>query len=220
MSGAIVLLSSGLDSSVNLYEACDDVGVMLALFVDYGQRAATKEWEMVQAQAEELSIAVKRLDLGFISGFGGSSLTDHSKEVATDVKIDDHESSTESAKNVWVPNRNGILLNVAAGFAESMGAEFVIPGFNLEEASTFPDNSQGFMDALDQSFSFSTSNKVKLKCYTTSMNKVEIYRRGLELEVNMDLVWPCYFSGEELCGHCESCQRFFRAKNEVEKNEN
>lgn len=216
MSGAVVLLSSGLDSTVNLYEACDEVGVMLALFVDYGQRAAEKEWEMVQKLGDDLSIAVKKLDLPFIAGFGKSSLTDHSLKVATNVAIDDHGASTESAKNVWVPNRNGILLNVAAGFAESMGAKYVVPGFNLEEASTFPDNSQEFMDAMTKSLSLSTSNQVEVKCYTTHLNKTEIYKRAKDLEVNMDHVWPCYFSGETLCGECESCQRFFRAKEEVE----
>jgi 7-cyano-7-deazaguanine synthase len=216
MSGAVVLLSSGLDSTVNFYEAIDDVGVNLALFVDYGQRAAKKEWEMAKQQADALSVAIKKLDLKFIGELGGSSLTDNSKTLATKVAIDDLEASKESAKNVWVPNRNGILLNVAAAIAESIGAKYVIPGFNLEEAQTFPDNSQNFMEAMTNSLSFSTANQVEVKCYTIAWNKPEIYKRALELEVNFDYVWSCYLAGEKMCGECESCQRFYRAKNTVE----
>lgn len=219
MSNAVVLLSSGLDSSVNLFSAHHDIGVVLALFVDYGQRARLKEWEKAQELCEYLNVPIQRLDLSFIKSFGKSSLIDDSKEVATDVAIDDFEASTKSAKNVWVPNRNGILLNVAAGFAESLGAKYVVPGFNLEEATTFPDNSKDFMDALDRSFSFSTGNQVETKCYTVDLNKTQIYKKALELKLPMESVWPCYFSGESLCGKCESCSRFFRAKREAE-NEN
>lgn len=216
MSGAVVLLSSGLDSTLNFYEAIDDVGVNLALFVDYGQRAAAKEWEMAKEQAESLSVAIQKLDLKFIGELGGSSLTDSGKTLATKVAIDDLEASKESAKNVWVPNRNGILLNVAAAIAESIGAKYVIPGFNLEEAQTFPDNSLDFMNAMTNSLSFSTANQVEVKCYTIGMNKTEIYKRAMELEVNFDYVWSCYLSGDKMCGECESCQRFYRAKETAE----
>lgn len=215
MAKAVVLLSAGLDSTVNLYEAHQDMGVALALFVDYGQRAASKEKQMAEASCKHLGIPFKTLDLKFIADFGGSSLTDSNKDLAKDVAIDDHEASLVSAKNVWVPNRNGILLNVAAGFAEGLGAEYVIPGFNLEEASTFPDNSGDFLHAMTKSLSFSTANQVKVKCYTTDLLKKQIYKRAQELSVKQDFLWPCYESGEAHCGHCESCQRFYRAKAEA-----
>ncbi|MEC9281666.1 MAG: 7-cyano-7-deazaguanine synthase QueC [Bdellovibrionota bacterium] len=215
MLNAVVLLSSGLDSTVNLYEAHQDLGVALALFINYGQRAASREEEMAKASCAHLGIKFRSLDLKFIADFGGSSLTDTKKELATNVAIDDLDASQVSAKNVWVPNRNGILLNVAAGFAEGLGAEYVIPGFNKEEAATFPDNSQGFLDAMTSSLSFSTANQVKAKSYTTGLLKPQIYRRALELKAKTEFIWPCYESGQEHCKVCESCQRFYRAKAEA-----
>ena len=128
-----------------------------------------------------------------------------------EVSIDDMERSTETMKAVWVPNRNGILLNIAAGFAEGLDASFVIPGFNVEEAATFPDNSQDYMNALDEAFSFSTRNRVKVKCFSTAMNKTQIVTEAAKLEVPLKDLWPCYFAEEKWCGECESCQRFSRA---------
>ena len=214
-ANSLVLLSGGLDSTVNLYEAHLDVGVAVALFIDYGQRAAEREASMAQASCRHLGVDFLRLSLPFIKDFGGSSLTDRNKSLATQVAIDDLQASTASAKNVWVPNRNGIFLNVAAGFAESMDLKYVIPGFNLEEATTFPDNSADFLDAMNRSLSFSTANQVELRCYTLKLHKTAIYRRAKELGVIEDYLWPCYESGEKHCGVCESCLRFYRAKAEA-----
>jgi 7-cyano-7-deazaguanine synthase len=210
---SVVLLSSGLDSTVNLYEAHQVGNVKLALTFDYGQRAAMKEVEQSQKLAAELKIPHKVVDLKFFKDFGQSSLIDTSKELPLNnsVSLDDMKISAESAKSVWVPNRNGIFLNIAAGFAESLNADFIVPGFNLEEAATFPDNTQGFLDQLTKSFSFSTSNQVKAQCFTTGLNKVQIVKRGLELNVNFKNIWPCYQALKSWCGVCESCQRAKRA---------
>lgn len=210
---SVVLLSSGLDSSVNLFEAHQSGTVLLALTFDYGQRAATQEIEKSKALCGQLKIPHQVITLDFFKNFQGSSLLDRTQKIPTglDVKIDDHRQSEKTAKSVWVPNRNGIFLNIAAGFAESLKADVIVPGFNLEEASTFPDNSQSFMNALDHSFSFSTANQVKTHCFTTQLNKTEIVKRGLELKVPFQDLWPCYFNDTKWCGQCESCQRARRA---------
>lgn len=130
---------------------------------------------------------------------------------AGEVAIDDLQTSQNTAKAVWVPNRNGIFLNIAAGFAEGLGAETVIPGFNVEEATTFPDNSFPYMKALDESFIFSTANHVKVYCYSVNMDKTEIVKDSIRLKVPFEKLWPCYQAFEKWCGECESCQRFQRA---------
>lgn len=217
MKKAVVLLSSGLDSTVNLYKANQELDVVLALNFDYGQRAAIRETECAKALAAGLNIPFQTLSIPWFHLFSNSSLTQLDKQLATNMDIDSMEESTESAKNVWVPNRNGIFLNIAAAFAEGLGAEYVIPGFNAEEAATFPDNTGEYLDACSSAFQFSTSNKVEAKCYTTNLNKVEIYSLGKELGVDYSLVWPCYTSLDKACGECESCLRFLRAKKTVEE---
>lgn len=222
MAKTVVLLSSGLDSTVNLFAALRDTEVVLALTFNYGQRAAFKEIECSQKiiakinSENKLSYKIQHrvVELPFFKEFTSTALVNRSQAVpvAADVSIHNLEVSFKTAEKVWVPNRNGVFLNVAAAFAEGFGADFIVPGFNLEEAQTFPDNTAEFLDQTEKALSYSTATKVKTKCYTTQMNKSEIVRYGLELGAPLDLVWPCYFAGEKLCGQCESCQRFLNAQ--------
>jgi 7-cyano-7-deazaguanine synthase len=213
MKKSVVLLSGGMDSTVNLMAAREQSEIALALTFDYGQRAATKEKEVTANLTKKLGITHLVLSLPFFQGFGGSSLTDTKKDipVGQSVSIDDLKTSQESAKSVWVPNRNGIFLNIAAGFAESLKADWIVPGFNKEEAATFPDNSFEFLEATTNSLKFSTANQVQVKCFTTDLNKTEIVKLGEKLKVDWQWMWPCYFSGPQWCGECESCQRSKRA---------
>lgn len=213
MKKSLVLLSSGLDSTVNLFEAKSRSEVVLALTFDYGQRAANREAEQAAKLASYVGVPHKVLALPWFTEFTKTSLINRATEVPTEsaVSIDDFEASTRTAKAVWVPNRNGIFLNIAAAFAEGLGADWVIPGFNAEEAVTFPDNTEEFLQAATRSLSYSTSNHVEVKCFTTALNKTEIVRRGKELGVPFDMVWPCYLGESKPCGQCESCQRFRRA---------
>jgi 7-cyano-7-deazaguanine synthase len=214
MTRAVVLLSGGLDSSVNLLAAkAQGIEISMALSFDYGQRAAEKELAATKRMTSALQIPHQVLSLAFFKSFGGSSLTDSSKSIPTgsQVDINDLKTSQETAKSVWVPNRNGIFLNIAAGFAESLNADVVIPGFNREEAATFPDNSQEFLETTTRALKLSTSNKVQIQCLTTHLNKTEIVALGAKLQMNWSWIWPCYFSGDNWCGQCESCLRSYRA---------
>lgn len=213
MIKSVVLLSGGMDSTVNLHEAQSHSEVVLALTFDYGQRAAQREIEATKKIALERKVPHRVLPLAFIKEFGGSSLTTESMNIpsGSQVSIDDMSTSRETAKSVWVPNRNGIFLNIAAGFAESLKADWIVPGFNKEEAATFPDNSQSYLEAATKSFAFSTANQVQVKCFTTDLDKTEIVRLGEKRSVNWKNIWPCYLSGEKWCGQCESCQRSLRA---------
>lgn len=209
---AVVLLSSGLDSSFNLYRAARDMTVRLALTFNYGQRAAAREIASSARLAGALGIPHKIIDLTWFRDFTKTSLVNGSTiPSGAGVAIDDRARSLETAKAVWVPNRNGIFLNIAAGFAEGLGCELVIPGFNVEEAATFPDNSLEFLASLDHAFGFSTGGRVKTFCFSTVLNKVEIVRAADALKLPFAFLWPCYLDGEKWCGTCESCLRFKRA---------
>lgn len=211
-SSAVVLLSAGLDSSFNLIKALEKFSVRLVLTFDYGQKAARREMERAAVLAEQFKLRHEIVRLPWFSLFTKTSLL--SEDIVPhgrDIEIDSLTRSLETAKNVWVPNRNGILLSIAAGFAEGLGADVVIPGFNSEEAQTFPDNSAEFLKSLDASWAYSTDSGVRTFCFTTEMNKTEIVREGIKMRLPFSMLWPCYLSGEKWCGECESCQRFKRA---------
>lgn len=210
---AVVLLSAGLDSTVNFYAALREAEVVLALTFNYGQKAANQELERAKKIATDKNVKHVVIDLTWLKHLGKSGLTNDDGIIpkGRQVSMDNQATSEKTAKAVWIPNRNGIFLNVAAAYAESLNAKFVIPGFNAEEAATFPDNSFDFIRATRKSFSFSTANQVEVKCYTISMAKPDIAKLGLDLQVPFKDIWPCYLNGEKWCGQCESCQRAKRA---------
>lgn len=214
---SVVLLSGGLDSSANLAIAVERDSVVLCLHADYGQRAEASEWLASKRLAEYYGVRLERVEIQWLGRMGGSSLTDASQAVPhlKQNQLDEMKTITESARAVWVPNRNGVLINIASAYAERVGAKRVIVGFNREEATTFPDNSAAFLKAATAALSYSTANGVEVFCYTTEMDKREIVReiRGLSRPFPFDSVWSCYYSGEVACGKCESCGRYLRAVN-------
>lgn len=213
MIKSVVLLSGGMDSTVNFLAVREQSQIVLAITFDYGQRAAEKEKEVASRMASHFQVPHCTLELPFFKKLGTSSLTDRTREIPTgeSVSIDDLKISQQTAKSVWVPNRNGIFLNIAAGFAETLGASWIVPGFNKEEAATFHDNSQDYLEAATTSLSYSTSNKVQVRCLTTDLSKTEIVALGQKLHIDWKWIWPCYFNQSQWCGQCESCQRSKRA---------
>ncbi|HEX4922702.1 MAG TPA: 7-cyano-7-deazaguanine synthase QueC [Bdellovibrionales bacterium] len=208
---SVVLASGGLDSIVNLYEAVKSTGVKLALTFNYGQRAAQREAAAAAWHCKKLNVPHKILDVTWFRDFTNTSLVNRDKDVPVNMKLEDEQALEMTAEAVWVPNRNGIMLNIAAGYAEGLGGSWVVPGFNREEALTFPDNSESFIESMNKSLYFSTNARVRVKCFTSGMNKVEIMARAVELGVDLNWLWPCYNDGDTICGECESCLRFRRA---------
>jgi 7-cyano-7-deazaguanine synthase len=214
-SKALVLLSSGLDSTYNLFKARQEHDIALALTFNYGQRAAKKELAAAARLASSLGIPHRIVELPWFCEFTRTALvTGADIPQGAQVRIESLERSHETAKSVWVPNRNGILLNIAAGFAEGAGASFVVPGFNLEEAQTFPDNTGDYLKALDVAWTYSTANHVKTLCYSVEKTKTQIVADGIQIGLPFAQLWPCYLDGEQWCGQCESCQRYARALSE------
>ncbi len=210
----VVLLSAGLDSTVNLFDVIKHGHqVVMAITFNYGQRAAVKEIEHSAKISKYLNVPHKVIDIAWFKELNKSSLLVETQTVPTgaSVEIDNYETSLQTAKSVWVPNRNGVFLNIAAAYAEALGAESVIPGFNAEEAVTFPDNSREFMEQTTRSLKYSTANHVTVGCYTVHLKKVDIVRLGQGLDVPWELIWPCYFAADKWCGECESCLRSKRA---------
>jgi len=212
---SVILLSGGLDSAANLAICAEQDDPVLALTCDYGQRAVSSEIRAASELCAYYGVRHEVVQLQWLGGLGGSSLTELSQSVpklATS-QLDDLSVIRDTARAVWVPNRNGVLIQVAAAYAERLGAFQVLVGFNREEATTFPDNSASFLMKATETLQFSTATQVKLASYTLQWDKKEIVSelKKLTRSFPFDKVWSCYFSGDRPCGECESCQRFKRA---------
>jgi len=205
---AIVLLSGGLDSAVNLKQACDDKGVALALTFGYGQRAALREAAASSLMSRKLGVPHRVIPLPWLAELLPSVPL---PEVTASQLGEERVAEGETGRAVWVPNRNGIFVNIAAAFAESLSADTIVAGFNAEEAATFPDNSQDFVSTTNVAFLFSTRRKPRLLSYTQNLSKADIVRLGREINAPIPMIWSCYRDGTEHCWRCESCARLERA---------
>jgi len=214
---AVACLSSGLDSAMAL-RLGQTRGYLIDLSVtfDYGQKAFASEVRQAKLQSDFFQIPHRVIALPWFREMqsGGSLLKNDSQlpSLRAD-QLDEMAATQASAKAVWVPNRNGVMIEIAAGIAEDSGANAVIVGFNREEAATFPDNSEAYLQALNQALSFSTSGQVEVISPTSALNKQEIVAIGRKLNFPFHLLWSCYLSGEKMCGKCESCLRLMRALN-------
>ncbi|MEI8388466.1 MAG: 7-cyano-7-deazaguanine synthase QueC [bacterium] len=213
MNKSIVLLSGGLDSFISLAYAKDEYNIQLALTFDYGQRSVKKEIAAAKTIADYFNIEHKVIKTPWLQEITETSLvnTDQDLPELDSEELDNPELTLNSAKNVWVPNRNGVFLNIAACFADSMDFSHIIFGANKEEGTTFPDNTQDFIDKINAAFEFSTLAKPKVFAPLINLDKTEIIKLAIEIEAPLNLVRSCYTDEEKHCGKCESCLRLERA---------
>lgn len=215
-SSSIVLLSGGLDSLASLHWALSESDVLYGLTFDYGQKAAKNEVEAAGKICRHYDMKHKVIELPWFSQMKRSALTNVSIPLPQLEMADlgDMALTQQSAQTVWIPNRNGVFLNIAAAFAEDMLVNWVVVGFNKEEAQTFPDNSLEFVETANRFFEFSTNKKVKVVSPMSHKTKVDIVRWCLKEKVDLSNLWSCYQSGIKMCGRCESCMRLKRGLTE------
>jgi len=213
----IVLLSGGLDSAVSLAMAAQGLDVVLSLTFTYGQKARQREVESAVRLSQYYGAPHQVIDLPWLQAVSQSTLQEGKPQLPRlrPELLDNPDASQKSASDVWVPNRNGVFVNVAGALAEADGCRFVVTGFNAEEAASFPDNSSAFVHAVNRCFSLSMLRRVSLMSYTQTMKKGDIVRKALDLGVPLHLSWSCYEGGSVPCGRCESCLRRTRAFKEA-----
>ena len=205
MSRGIVLLSGGLDSLVSLGLVKDKYNIKLAITFDYGQKSAQDEISASEKICKYYDIEHKVIKLDWLEAITHTSLVADSD---LPKGIDNPE---ESAKNVWVPNRNGLFLNIAGSYADGEDYDYIIIGANNEEAQTFPDNTKEFIDRVNLEFEYSTQKKPKVVAPLINCDKNAIVKRALESKIPLQFVKSCYAGGEKHCGVCESCTRLKNA---------
>ena len=196
---SIVLLSGGLDSLVSLGIKRDELKIELALTFDYGQKSLEKEIQASEKICKFYNINHKIIKLDWLKQITTTSLVS-----STDVPIGDElKNNVESAKKVWIPNRNGLFLNIAGCYADAQNYDYILIGANREEAQTFPDNSQEFIDSINKEFEKSTLKHPKVVAPLINYDKNDIVKVALAYKVPLELTMSCYQGAEGHCGICE-----------------
>jgi 7-cyano-7-deazaguanine synthase len=197
---AIALVSGGLDSTVGLYALkAMGVDIALALHVNYGQQAYAKEAEAVSQLCMASNTPLKTIELSWLTDL----LPKGMQQEAT-------HAQQQELSDVWVPNRNGVLLNIAASYAEAHGAKYVSFGANADEAQAFSDNSEDYWQWVNRSLRLSTQNGVQILAPTGPLSKQAIVELGEALQVPFEYLWSCYSNGDTHCGTCTSCTHLKR----------
>jgi 7-cyano-7-deazaguanine synthase len=203
--GAVVLLSGGLDSSVLLHEVRRRIGAapLVALSFYYGQKHA-RELEMAAAQARLAGAAHRLADMSFFRDLtlGGSALTDAA------IAVPDLAELTEEQRKqppTYVPNRNMVLLALAAALAESAGCRDVYYGAQKQDRYGYWDCTPDFIERVNDLLALNRVKAVRVRAPFAAMSKAEVVRLGVELKVDFSLTWSCYRGVAPACGTCPTC---------------
>ncbi len=199
---AVSILSGGMDSTLASFIAKDDGYEIIAVHFNYGQRTEAKELEAFRNICKALEVKEKyEIDIPFFTDIGASALTDKNIEVPT-TGIEDGVPIT------YVPFRNGIFLSIATAIAEKEKAEAIFIGVVEEDSSGYPDCTDTFIDKMQSAMNQGTKKETKLEIITplVHLQKEDIVKKSMELNVPLELTWSCYSNEDKACGICDSCR--------------
>ena len=215
MKKAISVLSGGLDCTVATSVYAKDYEIHAITF-NYGQKAFTRELKAAKEICKKMGFTHTVIDLPWLAEISNSSLNTSEDIPEVDLDdLDDLEKSTETASSVWVPARNTVFTSIAASYAESIGAEIIIVGWDKEEANTFPDNSKEYLEKFNELFKVGSPIDIEIKAPAIDLDKDEIVKLGHEVNAPMELSYSCYKGFDKHCGVCESCMRGKRGFNKA-----
>jgi 7-cyano-7-deazaguanine synthase len=196
---AAVLLSGGMDSVTALYHAAAEHEVTDALSFDYGSKHNHRELPYARLHAERLGVRHTIIPLGFIGAHFASDLLQSGGDVP------DGHYEEESMKRTVVPFRNGIMLSIAAGLAESRGSSALVIAAHAGDHAIYPDCREPFMQAMSDAIRLGTYAQVQVLRPFIAMTKSQIAARGAALGVDFAETWSCYKGGARHCGTCGTC---------------
>ncbi len=208
---AIAVLSGGLDSAVATCVYAKEYEIHAITF-NYGQKSFKRELKASKEICEKMGFTHEVIDLPWLNKISNSSLTsDEDIPALTDEDLDDLTKCEKTANSVWVPGRNIVFSAIATSYAESIGAEIIIVGWDKEEAATFPDNSKEFLESFNKMLKIGSPQNIEIKAPAIDLNKEEIVKLGDKTNTPLELSYSCYVGDEKHCGVCESCMRRKRA---------
>ncbi|KRB10896.1 7-cyano-7-deazaguanine synthase QueC [Lysobacter sp. Root690] len=214
MKKAVVLVSGGMDSAVVIAIAREQGFAVHALSVRYGQRH-TSELDAAALVAQSLGAVAHKTVSVDLRSIGGSALTDENISVPLD--NDGHAIGAAAAKDdipvTYVPARNTIMLSIALGWAEVLGANDIFCGVNAVDYSGYPDCRPEFVEAFERLANLATKAGVegaglRVQAPLQFMSKADIVREGQRLGVDFSQTVSCYQADDagRACGHCDACR--------------
>ncbi|MFP4501343.1 MAG: 7-cyano-7-deazaguanine synthase QueC [Candidatus Hydrogenedentota bacterium] len=204
--GAVVLLSGGVDSSVLLHHVVKNLAraPVHVLSFHYGQRHH-RELDCARAQAVAVGAAEHRvIDISFLGPLlaPGSALIDGGGDVPDLAGLSETELQQPPT---YVPNRNMMLLSMAAAYAEANGFADVFYGAQAQDEYGYWDCTAVFLDRLNHLLALNRGTRITIHAPFITKPKAETVRLGLELGVDFAQTWSCYRGGEQPCGTCPTC---------------
>jgi 7-cyano-7-deazaguanine synthase len=198
---AVIIYSGGMDSTVALYKAINDYGEenVLALSFNYQSKHNNQEFKRASIICKKLKVKHKRINLSSISKHLKSDLLKSGGEIP-----EGHYAESNMKKTV-VPFRNGIMLSIACGIAESYGANKVIIGNHAGDHAIYPDCRGTFIDAMNEAMAYGTYLNVNIESPFVNMTKTDIAELGDKLGVDWANTYSCYKGDEVHCGKCSTC---------------
>ena len=195
----VVLCSGGMDSVTALYWAAQVHTVAAALSFDYGAKHNHREIPFAAEHAARLGVPHQIIGLDFINPLIASDLH------ATGGEIPEGHYEAETMRRTVVPFRNGIMLAIACGYAESLGAGGVIIAAHSGDHAIYPDCREEFMQAMGTAMARGTYAGTGLLRPFIALDKSRIAREGTKLGVDFARTWSCYKGGPIHCGRCGTC---------------
>lgn len=197
MKDSLIVLSGGMDSTTLLWDRKDSIA--LAVTFDYGSRHNVREIECARRNCEILGVEHLVIPLEFMGKYFKSSLLIGGED------IPEGHYTDENMKSTVVPFRNGIMLAIAAGLAESRGLKKVMLANHSGDHAIYPDCRPGFVDAMSKAIEEGTYEGIVIDAPFTNISKSDIARIGKRIGVDYNLTYSCYKGGEKHCGKCGTC---------------
>ncbi len=207
MKDAVIVVSGGMDSVTMLHEYRDEIG--LAITFDYGSTQNAREREYAVLHCKRLGIRHLVIPLEFMHKYFKSSLLGS----ADDIPEGDYDDA--NMKSTVVPFRNGIMLAIACGIAESNGLKRVMIANHGGDHAIYPDCRPEFVEAMSAAMRNGTYEHVEVYAPYTNLTKAEIARHGAALGLDYSETYSCYKGGEKHCGKCGTCRERRQALEEA-----
>ncbi len=197
MKDSVIIVSGGMDSITLLYDKKDEIA--LGISFDYGSNHNAKEIPFAEMHCKRLGIKHITINLDFMHQYFKSSLL----QVAE--AIPEGHYADENMKSTVVPFRNGIMLSIAIGIAESNHLKKVLIANHGGDHTIYPDCRPQFIEAIDAAANAGTFVNVRVEAPYTNITKGDIARIGKQLGLDYTETWSCYKGGERHCGKCGTC---------------